>query len=270
MIKQLYKPRNEPMRIAAFMSGTGSNLRKIIELQQQLQREGKSLFKVVMIFTDTANETTCNAKRIAEEYKIAYYCNDMKEYYRNRGHNDRKDMKIREEYDAETEKLLRMHKVDVVALCGYMSIVTRPVIGNFLTVNVHPADLRVKEGSGKRKYAGAECVKRAILNGEKEIRATTHVVSEGVDEGQILLVSKPVKLEVSSSYGSKPFFEKGLSKNEELERISHVYQEKLKEEGDWKIYPETLKLLAKGRFAADSTGAIYLDGKPIPNGHAVG
>ncbi|MBI3036399.1 phosphoribosylamine--glycine ligase [Candidatus Woesearchaeota archaeon] len=255
-LKPLYTPKSEPMRVAGLMSGSGSNLRRILELQQQLKRQGKELFKVVMIFTDTADEAVCNAKRIAEEYKIPYYCNDMQEYYKKRGSN-RRDMKIRQEYDAETAKLLRMHKADVVALCGYMSIITNPVIGSFLTVNVHPADLRIKDGSGKRKYAGAECVKRAILNVEKEARSTTHIVTEEVDAGQVLLVSKPVKLP------------KGIS-NGEIDKVAHELQEKLKEEGDWKIYPETLRMLAEGRLAADQKGAIYLDGKPIQEGHVMG
>ncbi len=253
-LKPLYKPKSEPMRIAAFMSGTGSIVRKILEYQKQQQ----PLFKVAMIFTDTADESICNARRIADEHKVAYYCNDIKDYYRKRGHSNRRDMRIRQEYDAETAKLLKMHKVDVVALCGYMSIATNPVIGKFFTINVHPADLRAKDSSGRRKYAGcmgSECVEKAIANGDKEIRATTHIVNEEVDSGQLLLVSKPVKLNVSSS-----------CRGEELKRLSHHYQEKLKDEGDRNIYPETLKLLAEGRFAADEKGAIYLDGKQIPEG----
>ena len=252
-MNQLYTPKREPMRMAAFMSDMGSNLKKILELQENLEREGKRLFKVVMIFTDTADETVCNARKIAEEYKVAYYYTDINEYYRKLGYTDKKDMKIRQQYDSETAKLLKMHKVDVVALCGYMSIITKPVIGNFLTLNVHPADLRIKDGSGRRKYAGCvgpDCVKKAIMNGDKEIRATTHIVSEEVDSGQLLLVSKPVKLDTNIT--------------------AHEYQQKLKEEGDWKIYPETLRLLAEGRFSADEKGMVYLDEKYIPEGHLAG
>lgn len=252
-LRALYARKDEPMRVAAFMSGTGSNLRKILESQG-----ANTLFKVVMIFSDTADEKICNARKIAEEYKIAYYCNDIREYYAKRGQSSRRDLKIRQEYDGETAKLVRMHKADVVALCGYMSLLTKPVIGNFLTLNVHPADLRAKDGSGRRKYAGcmgADCVKMAILNGENSVRSTTHIVTDELDGGQLLLVSRPVKLDADSG-----------SSNGELEKISHVYQEKLKEEGDWKIYPETIKMLAEGRFAIDERGTIYLDGKAIPEG----
>lgn len=254
-MKQLYEPKSKPMRVAALMSGTGSNLRRILELQEKLRQEGKELFEIVMIFSDTADEEACNARKIAEEYKIPYYCSDITEYYRKKGRSDRKDMKIREEYDSETAKLLRMNRIDAVALCGYRSIITKPVIANFLTVNVHPADLRIKDSSGRRKYAGlggADCIRRAIIEGENEIRSTTHIVTEEVDEGQILLLSRPVRL---------PGIMGG-----QLENSAQDYQEKLKQEGDWKIYPETIKMLAEGRFARDEKGTMFLDGKPIPEG----
>ncbi len=253
----LYAPKSEPMKVAAFMSGTGSIVRKILEFQ----KNNPLLFKAAMIFADTADETVCNARKIAEEYKVAYYCTDIKEYYRKRGSSDRRDMKIRQEYDSETAKLLKMHKVDVVALCGYMSIVTKPVIGNFVTVNVHPADLRIKDSRSRRKYAGCmgpECVKMAILNGDSEIRATTHLVNEQVDGGQLLLVSKPVILDIPNDCSS-----------EEIEKLSHEYQQKLKEEGDWKVYPETIRMLAEGRFAIDDAGMVCLDGKQIANGQEI-
>jgi len=248
-LRPLYAPKAGPMRIAALMSGTGSNLRKILELQRQRE----DLFRVVMIFTDTADENACNARRIAEEHKIPYYCNDIKRYYLEKGKSDRKDMRVREEYDAETATLLKMHEIDVVALCGYMSIITKPVIGQFLTINVHPADLRIKDESGRRKYAGcigADCVKMARTNGETEIRSTTHIVTDEVDAGQVLMVSLPVKLPPNN--------------NCDGDDLPHRYQEKLKEEGDWLVYPETIKALAEGRFAVDEKNVIFLDGRPTP------
>ena len=151
-----------------------------------------------------------------------------------------------------------MHRVDVVALCGYMSIVTKPVIENFLTLNVHPADLRIKDGSGRREYEGCMgegCVTKAIANGENEIRSTTHIVTEDIDAGQILLVSKPVRLDAPEITGRLP------------DEASHHYLEKLKAEGDWKIYPETIKMLAEGRLGQDESGNAYLDGKAIPDGY---
>ncbi len=235
-MKELYKPKNEPMRIAAFMSGKGSNLRKILEMQKALGEE--SPFRVVLVFSDVKDETKCSAKKLAEEHNIEYHCNDIKDYYERRG-KDKTDMNERKEYDRETSKMLRDKKIDAVAMCGYMSITTGEIFNTFLTVNVHPADLRILDGNGKRLFAGcngAQCIKWLIKNNSSEMRTTTHIVNEDVDGGPILMVSEPVLID------------RKLSDSGNLER--------LKEKGDWKIYPETIKRLAEGRFWADESGVI--------------
>ena len=155
----------------------------------------------------------------------------------------------------------RSAEIDVVALCGYSSIITGEIADNFVTINIHPANLRRKDKAGKRMYAGMlgmSSIKSAILNGDKELRSTAHMVTPKVDEGPIMMVSKPVKINVSGKEMKNP---------ELLDAAARRSMEELKEKGDWKIYPETLRLLAEGRFAVDEKGALCLDGKPIPEGH---
>ncbi len=227
-MKAVYAPKKEPMRVAAFMSGTGSNLRKILEMQRKLGNECP--FKIVVVFSDVKDEQKCNAKKLAEEYGIEYRCNDIKEYYEKQG-KDRKDMGVRKEYDRETAEMLKKRKVDAVAMCGYRSITTSEIFSKFITVNVHPADLRILDRNGRKLYAGckgAGCVRKAIENKAGEMRATTHLVTEEVDGGPIIMVSGPVRIDGN------------LSDDENLER--------LKEQGDWKVYPETIKRLAEGRY----------------------
>ncbi len=235
-MKALYKPKNEPMRVAAFVSGAGSNLAKILEMQKRLGDDCP--FRVVLVFSDVKDDKKCNAKKIAKDQGIAYYCIDIKDYYESRG-KDRKDMAARRDYDRETAKILKKEKTDAVAMCGYMSITTSEIFGNFLTFNVHPADLRVLDGNGRKIYAGCKgegCVRKAIENRAKEMRSTTHLVTEEVDGGPILMVSEPVLID------------RTLSDSENLER--------LKAQGDWKVYPETIKRLAEGMLWADESGVI--------------
>ena len=52
-----------------------------------------------------------------------------------------------------------------------------------------------------------------------------------------------------------------------LSRITVEHQERLKEIGDWKIFPRTVELIARGRFALDEMNRVYLDGRPIPRGY---
>lgn len=236
-MRQLYTPKKGAMRVAAFMSGTGSNLRKIIELQNEMKN---APFEVALIFSDTKDAARCNAAKIAKEHGIEYACSDIKEFYAKKG-AERKDLEARKEYDHETAQLLKKHRIDVVALCGYMSILTGEVCDKFLTVNIHPADLRILDANGRRKYAGcmgSACIRKAAEDGMKEARSTTHIVTSEVDGGQVIMVSKPVSIE-------------GKDEHEALEE--------LKQKGDWAIYPETIRGIAEGRFYIDDEEGMVLD-----------
>lgn len=228
------------------MSGTGTNLRKILELQNKLI---KCPFKVVVIFTDTKDEQKCNAVKIGDDFNVPVIINDIMDYYRERGYNDKRDMKVREQFDSETKIELEKRNVSMVALCGYMSLVTSPIYDNFTTINVHPADLTKKDRNGKRIYAGclgAGCIKKAIQNRETEVRSTVHLVNGELDGGPVISVSPAIEINPDVP-------------DEKLDEIAHEYQERLKERGDWVIYPETINMISNGRMRIDSN-KLYVDG----------
>jgi len=258
--KSLFDLRRKPMRVACFMSGSGTNVRKIIEHQTRLKEEtGTSPYKVILIFTDNPES---NAKIIAEDYDIPLVVNDIKKYYEGR---DIKDKSIREEFDWKTIRLIKPHKLDLIALGGYAWFITKPLISEYLIINVHPGDLSVTE-NGKRKYVGLHDAppRKAILAGEKYLHSSTHIVREEVDQGPILLISKPVKVELP--YGISIEDLKKPENEKLLKRIAKEHQNRLKEFGDWKIFPLTLQWIAEGRFGIDENRNIYLDEKLIKNG----
>ena len=259
--KLLFDPKRKPMHVACFMSGSGTNVRRIIEHQKKLEEErGESPYEVVLIFTDNAES---NAEKIAEEYGIQFVINDVKKFY---GDRDFKDMKIREEYDKKSLELIETHDIDVIALGGYALILTEPLLTNYLIVNVHPADLSVTE-KGKRKYVGLHDIppRKAILSGEKSLHSSTHIVTKDVDQGEILLISKPLKVELPARITLEDL--KKPENEQLLKKIAKEHQNKLKEVGDWRIFPLTLEWIAEGRFGIDEKRNIYLDGKIITKGH---
>ncbi|MFX1294709.1 MAG: hypothetical protein ACFFD2_07625, partial [Promethearchaeota archaeon] len=70
--KLLYDPRKHvgPMRVAGFMSGSGTNIRKILEKEHELkQKEGSSPYELVFLFSDVADSSKCRIREIAEEYQ---------------------------------------------------------------------------------------------------------------------------------------------------------------------------------------------------------
>ncbi|MCD6263054.1 hypothetical protein J7L60_01405, partial [Candidatus Bathyarchaeota archaeon] len=148
----------------------------------------------------------------------------------------------------------------------YMSIVSRPLLDAFpgRIINVHPADLSVMEG-GRRKYVGLHAVRDAILAGERFLYSTTHIVRERVDEGEILMRSKPVEVWLPEGVTLEDL---RLRENRTLlERVVRENQRRLKERGDWVIFPKTLEMIAQGRYGIDDKGNVYVDGVLMPHGY---
>ena len=266
VIAPIYCPKpSNLMRVACFMSGSGTNTRKIIEKSHLY---GTS-YQVELIFTDVKNETldkdgkkVCNALEIAREYGIPYECLDIMDFYRLRGHTSKKDLSLRPDFDGLLVETLEKHRIDLIALAGYMSIVTKPLLDRYngRMINVHPADLTLMV-DGERKYIGIHTIRDAIICGENELRATSHIVREKVDHGEILVLSKPVPVLLPTGVT----LEKLTGNKVLLKTVIEEHQDRLKKEGDWVILPLTVQMIGEGRFAL-SDRVVYLDGKSVPYG----
>ena len=260
MLTPLYQPTDEPMRVVGLMSGSGTNLQKILEHQEQLQQErGIAPYQVVAIFSDNAQS---KATAIGRAWDLPVLTRDIDSFYQK--HGMVKTMKTEEgrmlriEFDSDTTAALRPYGASVAAYAGYMSAASSVLVNAYLGINVHPADLTILDAQGERKYRGDKAVRKALLAREQELRSSTHVIAEEVDKGPVLMVSASLPVELPASFD----YENDTLVN----TIADAYQSLLKEVGDWKIFPLTLQCLAEGRFAKDETGLLHFDGKPIPNG----
>jgi folate-dependent phosphoribosylglycinamide formyltransferase PurN len=251
------------MRVALFISGSGTNGLRIIEKSE----EKKSNFEVTLIFSDVRDTRSrrngskmSRAKDISEKYGISYECVDIRDFYKKRGLK-RTDLSIRPEYDRLVLERIRGHEIDLIVNAGYMSIMTPVLLDEYegKMINVHPADLSIMDGD-RRKYVGIHVVEDAILSGDQKIYSTTHIVREEVDGGEILVISAPVRIQLEVQ------LEK-LADNKKLRKtVVSEYQIRLKEAGDWVVLPMTVQMISEGRFALGVKGA-YLDGIPVPSGY---
>jgi folate-dependent phosphoribosylglycinamide formyltransferase PurN len=260
--KKLFAPeeKGRPMRVAGFLSGSGTNIRRILEHEKALsQRPGGSPYHVVFLFSDRS-DGACSGEAIALEYGIPYCSYDIRRYHRLRGLrrdvSTEEGMKARRAYDRVARTLLEAFEIDIVALGGYMSYTTIPNC-----VNVHPADLSILDADGKRKYVGDKAVHDAIRAGEKYLRASTLWTDAGVDTGPLLMLSEPIAVELPAP------LETLLADQEEFSKIADQHQERLKRKGDWKIFPRTIQLIAEGRMALDRNGRLYVDGTAVEGGY---
>ena len=264
MRKKLFDPRTSsgPMRLACFMSGSGTNVKKILENQNDLKKAfGSCPYEVVFLFSDKKDLRKCKIKEIAMDNHIPFEINDIWDYYHERGHDNKKDMNVRGYYDLETVDYLKVHQVDAIALAGYMSIVTEEIFKRFPTINVHPADLTIMENN-RRKFIGDNAVRDAILAGQTQIAASTLLVNEQVDGGPLLLVSK--KLQVELPFEITVEFLRKPENLTVLNEITDRNQNELKRIGDWVIFPKTLEYLASGEIEMDENGKIFIKQQPAP------
>jgi folate-dependent phosphoribosylglycinamide formyltransferase PurN len=242
------------------MSGSGTNILRLIESEKLLKaREGVSPFEIVFIFSDRS-DGSCYGESIACDTGIPYVSYDIRTFHRlkalKRTVTTPEGLETRREFDQVAASLVKAFEVDVIALGGYMSYLT---LGR--CINVHPADLSILTPKGKRKYAGDNAVVDAIAAGDSLLRSSTIWTDRGVDTGPLLMVSDPVRVQLPEP------LEALVSDREKLLGVAEEHQNRLKEAGDWKIFPMTIEMIARGRFAFDEQDHVYVDGQPVPKGY---
>ena len=162
-LKPLFDPEKmgRPMRVAAFMSGSGTNIIKLLEWDKALKaKEGASPFEVIFVFSDRS-DGLCHGEKIACENGLPYFSYDIRSFHRIRGLTRRvttpEGLSARQAYDRVAKNLIQAFEIDLVALGGYMSYITLD-----RCVNVHPADLSILTPDGNRRYVGDHAVLDAI------------------------------------------------------------------------------------------------------------
>lgn len=86
----------------------------------------------------------------------------------------------RQAHEQAIQAALIEHDVHVVALAGYMRVLTPWLVQHWAgrMLNIHPSLLPL--------YPGLHTHARALAAGDRQAGCTVHLVTEGVDEGEIL------------------------------------------------------------------------------------
>lgn len=213
--------RTTPLRVAVLASGRGSNLQAVIDAIEA----GEVHATIVAVIS---NKKDAAALERARKHGLPDLFVDPKPFA---GRPD-----SREAYDRALLEVLEKHNVELVLLAGYMKIVTAVLVNAYANrmMNIHPSLLP--------SFPGLEVQKKAIEWGCKLAGCTVHFVTEGVDEGPIILQAAVPILD-------------GDTPDTLAARI--LVQEH-------KIYPRAVQLFAEGRLHVDGR-CVRIDG-----GHPVG
>lgn len=208
----------DALRVAVLASGRGSNLQAIIDAIEA----GTLDAKIVAVIS---NKREGPALERARRHNLSALFVDPKAYA---GRPDN-----REAYDRQLLDVLRRHEVELVLLAGYMKIVTPVLVEAFPNrmMNIHPSLLP--------SFPGLDVQKKAIEWGCKLAGCTVHFVTEGVDEGPIILQAAVPVLDDDTS-------------DTLAARIL---------EQEHKIYPRAIQLFAEGRLRVDGRRVFIEAGK---------
>ncbi|MGE0642197.1 MAG: phosphoribosylglycinamide formyltransferase [Nitrospira sp.] len=211
--------RVTPLRLAVLASGRGSNLQAIIDAIET----GQVQAQIVCVIS---NKRDAVALERARNHRLKDVFVDPKPF------TGRPDS--REAYDQAVLKILQQHEVELVLLAGYMKIVTAVLVDAYANrmMNIHPSLLP--------SFPGLDVQRKAMEWGCKLAGCTVHFVTEGVDEGPIIIQAAVPIL--------------GGDTAETLaERI--LVQEH-------KIYPRAVQLFAEGRLQVDGRRVCVAGAKP--------
>lgn len=213
--------RTTPLRVAVLASGRGSNLQAVIDAIEA----GEVHATIVAVIS---NKKDAAALERARKHGLPDLFVDPKPFA---GRPD-----SREAYDRALLEVLEKHNVELVLLAGYMKIVTAVLVNAYANrmMNIHPSLLP--------SFPGLEVQKKAIEWGCKLAGCTVHFVTEGVDEGPIILQAAVPILD-------------GDTSDTLAARI--LLQEH-------RIYPRAVQLFSEGRLQVDGR-RVRIDG-----GHPVG
>ncbi len=190
-------------RVAVLVSGGGTNLQALLDSQARGENPNGEIVLVV------ASKPGVYALERAANAGVEGCVVRRKDYAESTA------------FDAALLKVLRSHKIDIVVLAGFLSVLGPGIIEAYPNriLNVHPALIPSFCGPG---MYGLRPHEAAIARGCKVTGATVHFVNEECDGGPILL-QKAVEILPDDT--------------------PEILQRRVMVEAEWKLLPAALAMV---------------------------
>ena len=149
------------INIGVFISGRGSNLKKLIKYS----KKNNTNWKIKLVIS---NKKEAKGLAFAKNDKIINYAIEKK----------------KPQFEKKALSYLKKNKINLLCLAGFMRILSKEFIQKckFKIINIHPSLLP--------KYKGLNTHERAIKAGDKYAGSTVHYVTAKLDSGKKILQTK--------------------------------------------------------------------------------
>lgn len=197
------------LKLAVCVSGGGTNLQAIMDAIDSGAITDTSIEVVI------SNNRDAYALERAKSHGIHAICISPKDY------------ESREAFNEDFLAQLNSYHVDLVVLAGFLVVIPKQMIKEYRNriINIHPSLIPSFCGTG---YYGLKVHEGVLARGVKITGATVHFVDEGTDTGPIILQKA-----VAVQEGDTP----------------EVLQRRVMEEAEWKIMPQAIDLIARGKVS---------------------
>lgn len=269
MLKKIFeKVDSGKVKLALFLSGTGSNARRIIEYAKRADCD----YEIAVLVTDNPEKSA--AVTLGKEHNIPVESLDIRRFYLEHGEDSialttPERRALRDKWSDELYAKIAAYKVDAGILAGFVPLSN--IVGKLPCLNVHPGDLTVTE-NGVRILAGLHYrpVETAILRGHEALRSSVILAQnydgdgkKEQDSGPVLGISAPVKIdldgrtldelrEIDRNRTSPPF-------RDVLRQLAEKNVEKLKNYGDHVVFPAVIEHFVRGDYALDEAGKLFFN-----------
>jgi phosphoribosylglycinamide formyltransferase-1 len=190
-------------KVVVLASGSGTNLQAIVD-----QLHGQEGIRIVGVGSDKPGAKALDRARRASIETAVFQAGSYDD---------------REERDADMAEWIDSKDADLVALAGYMQLLSAPFVQRFRNriVNIHPALLP--------SFPGLDAIGQALEAGVETTGVTVHFVDEGVDTGPPIL-QREVRVPPDRD-------------RERLEAALHAVEHEL--------FPEAIRMIARGEVRID-------------------
>jgi len=149
------------LRAAVLISGTGSNLKALINAVET----GALDLDIVRVVSNRKDAAGINHATTAS-IPVSVI-----------SHTDFPD---RQSHDSAVAEVLQQSRAELIILAGYMRILSKQFTDKYsgLMINLHPSLLPL--------YKGLDTYNRALQSGDKETGASIHFVTAGLDSGAVI------------------------------------------------------------------------------------
>ena len=155
----------EPVRVAVLISGRGSNM---LALSEHKRRDPERSYRIVLV---ASNVPEARGLVLAKRLGIKTWA---------KSHQGLK----RAEFDALLDAALSEHDVEIVALAGYMRLLSPGFVDKWegRILNIHPSLLPL--------HKGLDTHRRALLAGDEHAGCSVHLVTADLDSGPVIAQAK--------------------------------------------------------------------------------